>query len=239
MNKAPRHGFTLVELLVVISIIGLLAALLFPALRRAVEQARRVKCEAQCHQIWTLMIGLANTRGDKVDIGPWPPGGRWLWDMDRPTFSQMFTTNNSSFWYCPSCRTEQQGNAGNALWNYKGYIIVGYWLGIARTDNGVPDLKGRMVQTTADDKDVNVFIYRFGTLSNPARTMLAADATISKGLDFRSGITGGAPNPHFSPHYTRGNKAPDGGNVTYADGHTGWVPFSKMQTRFTSPESWW
>jgi len=45
-----RTGFTLLELLVVISIIALLLAVLFPGLRKAKEQARRVACQNNLHQ---------------------------------------------------------------------------------------------------------------------------------------------------------------------------------------------
>ncbi|MBN2132092.1 MAG: type II secretion system protein [Sedimentisphaerales bacterium] len=45
-----RQGFTLLELLVVISIIALLLAILFPGLRKAKEHARRVACQNNLHQ---------------------------------------------------------------------------------------------------------------------------------------------------------------------------------------------
>lgn len=79
-NRGRSRGFTLVELLVVITIIGILIALLLPAVQSAREAARHAQCKNNLRQIGIAAMSHVAAQGH-YPTGGW--GWYWVGDPDR------------------------------------------------------------------------------------------------------------------------------------------------------------
>jgi prepilin-type N-terminal cleavage/methylation domain-containing protein/prepilin-type processing-associated H-X9-DG protein len=254
-RKVNTTGFTLIELLVVIAIIAVLMAVLFPALQRAREQSRRVTCANNLKQINTSLQMYGNENNAQLPLNV---GGYWLWDIAYSTSDFIIRTGGSKdTFYCPSDRSK---NADMAIvWcftqdprpytarsdsitepttnrdNY--YRVTSYfWMmdtktGRTQQPRGTPTKK--WVKTLND--------------TQPASTELAVDATLSTTADpatasfveVRGGLYSRWQLFDRTNHISRGEK-PEGGNITFVDGHLEWRRFSEMQMRYqVPPYHWW
>ncbi|MDR0871715.1 MAG: DUF1559 domain-containing protein [Planctomycetaceae bacterium] len=119
--KRKRRAFTLVELLVVIAIIGVLIALLLPAVQAAREAARRMQCSNHLKQIG---LGIHNFHDTQQGLPPYSVGydGATMWALIYPYVEAQSLYN---------ALTDRQGT------NYKGFALPTnnqWWKGLTEAE---------------------------------------------------------------------------------------------------------
>jgi prepilin-type N-terminal cleavage/methylation domain-containing protein len=114
-SSRKSRGFTLVELLVVIAIIGVLVALLLPAVQAAREAARRSQCTNNMRQMGVALLNLESTYGYMPQAAGYFPGEDKARESgsiaDRPPTAQISTkapANISTILYFLLPQLEQQ-----------------------------------------------------------------------------------------------------------------------------------
>ena len=122
MQNNCKEGFTLVELLVVISIIALLMAVLLPALNRARGQAQTIACASNLKNYGLALFMYAETNNDKCPFsfswlysmktifkntgkGGCPQECRWHYDKDPPDGTLWPYLRNIKVHMCPTFKS--------------------------------------------------------------------------------------------------------------------------------------
>lgn len=99
MKNKNKQGFTLVELLVVIGILGILAGALFPAISSAMLKATMTSVKTKGRNIYMAIVS-ANTEREPLGLGNiWPRcGGQKASDDTEDINGQLYNNSTDYFW---------------------------------------------------------------------------------------------------------------------------------------------
>lgn len=222
--RGPRSAFTLIELLVVVAVVGVLAALLMPALKTAREKARVLQCAGNLRQICVAL------RAYSADYGgiavPDTPTSYWQWAIDayltsRPANAQPSVVYSPA-WNCPKNPSRQVVSSPRPGYSggYLAYNVNSQLVG----QNGLP----------------NTYL---GSVRHAERKVYYVETDWQV---WWANHGGSATSISYAYVDTEGFFGHSGGmNILFCDGHVEWAPqaspilegTSAASSRYWSPKS--
>lgn len=203
----PRSGFTLIEILVVVAIIALLAAILFPVFARARENARRTSCASNLKQ-----IGLAwmqyNQDYDERAMPASNSAQEWV-GQTNPTAPPYYLQGTSLLE--PYMKSDQVKQCPSAIADSAGtYVTAGDFFGYGYNRVAFPIQSGATPLSTS-----------IAAIEDPSRTAAFGDAGQPRrsagGTLYKDGVVylehSSAGRARFAARHL------ETGNVLYCDGH--------------------
>ncbi len=109
MRKTRKKGFTIVELVIVIAVIAILAAVLIPTFTGVIQNARKSSAQSQARNLW-----VQYTAEQAQEAKDYSTFNGYIKVTVNATDYYYFTVENGQF-KADSCKEEEPGDFGEAV----------------------------------------------------------------------------------------------------------------------------
>jgi len=252
---AGYRAFTLIELLTVIAIIAVLAAILFPVFGRVREKARQTSCISNERQLGFALLQYAADADEALPNGVTPDRHSWFWAGEGWAGQSMPYLKSTAVFACPDDDTK--GASQNDF-----VVSYAYNSNLIKNDDGRVESPIPAALSTANLETPTRTVILFevsgvtaniraldeGILSGTTGRYFSASScglddrlyahkTNDTGTDntYATGLMGGRKASSPSQFDIGTGRHSTGSNYWFADGHTRWLPGSKVSSGIDAP----